>query len=161
MLLFKKNKINKHSASQQKIADKIISKWMQIKQKWSLYLQGKTLHYSIQTQRTGLAAFCVLFGGLSIYTILNSFIANNKNNLLSIHPITMPAYINQSGDEKLNSDKIISEEEYEHIQLFKLYMDSLHSSSKGKALYDSVMQARPQLMDSIHLVENIYQSQSK
>ena len=73
----------------------------------------------------------------------------------------MPAYTNQSGNERLKNDNIISKEEYEDIQAFKLYMDSLQSSSKGKVLYDSIMQARPQLMDSIHLVENMYQLQSK
>ncbi|CAN5397322.1 hypothetical protein BH10BAC2_BH10BAC2_46510 [soil metagenome] len=161
MLLFKKHKSLKQSASQQRISEKIINRWMQTKQKWSLYLQAKTEHFSVQSKKTTLIAFCILFGGLSMYLIINSFTDKNKNNLFSIHPITMPAYTNQAGDEKLNRDKIISKEEYEHIQSFKLYMDSLQSSSKGKALYDSMMQARPQLMDSIHLVENMYQSQSK
>ena len=73
----------------------------------------------------------------------------------------MPAYTNQSGDEISNNNNIISKEEYEHIQSFKIYMDSLRISSKGKVLFDSIMQARPQLMDSIQLVENVYQSQSK
>lgn len=161
MLFFRKNKINKHSASQQKITEKIINRWMQIKLKWSVYLQAKTTDFSVQSKRISLAVFCILFGGLSIYTIISSFIDNNKINLLSIHHITMPAYINRSGDEKLNSDNIISKREYEHIQSFKLYMDSLQTSSKGKVIYDSIMQARPHLMDSIHLVENMYQSQSK
>ncbi len=161
MQLFKKHKINKHSASQQKIAVKIIRRWMQAKHKWSLYLQDKTEHFSVQSKKTSLIAFCILFGGLSIYIIINSFIDNNNNNLLSIHHITMPAHINQSGDERLNNDNIISKQEYEHIQAFKHYMDSLQSNSEGKIIYDSIMQARPRLIDSIHLVENMYQSQSK
>lgn len=160
MLSFKKHKANRSSASQQKIAEKIISRWMQAKQKWSFYLQAKTEHFSVPSKKISLVAFCILFGGFSIYIIINSFI-DNKSNLLSIHHITMPAYTNQSGDERLNSNNIISKQEYEHIQAFKHYMDSLQSNSEGKIIYDSIIQARPHLMDSIHLVENMYQSQSK
>jgi hypothetical protein len=40
-------------------------------------------------------------------------------------------------------------------------MDSLKSDITGKSVYDSLLRARPGLMDSIRLMENYYESNVK
>ena len=40
-------------------------------------------------------------------------------------------------------------------------MDSLTRSENGTIIYDSIVKARPGLMDSVLFIENIYQSQLK
>ncbi|HXL56718.1 MAG TPA: hypothetical protein VN958_10700, partial [Chitinophagaceae bacterium] len=71
-----------------------------------------------------------------------------------------PAYADKSNDNLLREQTIISEKEFHRVELFKHYMDSLQKSLTGKYLYDSIVKARPHLIDSILLLENMYQVQS-
>ncbi|MGI8949953.1 MAG: hypothetical protein ACR2FN_00060 [Chitinophagaceae bacterium] len=159
MNLFKKYKQRGKSADEQEAAKKMIVKWLCLKSKISLYLQRKTEHYSLSTKKRAFVMFCLLFGGVSAGLIITAFDHDNVLNLFSIHRIKFSLNEDQSNKNQLNNEMIISNEEYRHFQQFKQKMDSLQLSSDGKILYDSIMQARPHLMDSINLIENLYQSQ--
>ncbi len=126
--------------------------------KCSDYLQKRTERLSIQTKKSGLFIFCLLFGSISICVIIKSF--TDRKNTFSIHPITVPFNANKSNDDLPSEQIIISKKEFHRIELFKHYMDSLQKSLTGKYLFDSIMNARPHLMDSILFLENIYQVQS-
>src|SRR6266487_1609503 len=115
------------------------------------YLQQKTEHLSMHTRRLSLFVFCLLFGSISICVIIKSF--TDKKNSFSIHSITVPAYADKSNDNLLREQTIISEKEFHRVELFKHYMDSLQKSLTGKYLYDSILKARPHLIDSILLLE--------
>lgn len=65
------------------------------------------------------------------------------------------------GDELNKPLAIITKEEYKKIEHFRDYIDSLAVSPSGKKLYDSILISHPGLIDSIVLLENIYQSQIK
>src|SRR5437764_12432034 len=108
----------------------------------------------MQTKELCLFLFCLLFGSISICVIIKSF--TNREYTLSIHAITFPAYIDKSNDDFLPEQSIVSEKEFQRIEFFKHYMDSSRKSLTGKLFYDSIMKARPHLMDSILLLENIY-----
>ncbi|MCW3106875.1 MAG: hypothetical protein JWQ09_1381, partial [Segetibacter sp.] len=54
----------------------------------------------------------------------------------------------------------ISKKEFEKIKKFKSYLDSLTKSKSGKRIHDSITANRPGLIDSLSIVENLYQSQS-
>jgi len=56
---------------------------------------------------------------------------------------------------------IVSKKDYQGIIRFRGYMDSLTRSPAGKAAYDSIILSRPGLLDSIRILEKIYQSQTK
>jgi hypothetical protein len=56
---------------------------------------------------------------------------------------------------------IVSKADYQGIIRFRGYMDSLTRSPAGKAAYDSIIFSRPGLLDSIRILEKIYQSQTK
>jgi hypothetical protein len=126
--------------------------------KCSDYLQSKTERLSIHAKRVYLFIFCLLFGSISICVFIKAFTA--KQTLLTIHVIAVPAYADKLHSDLLPEQVIITEKEFLHIEAFRRYMDSLRISKTGKFLYDSMMQARPHLMDSILLLENMYQIQS-
>ncbi len=60
---------------------------------------------------------------------------------------------------KKNEAVTISEGENEKMQNFRNHMDSLAKTPSGKKMYDAILIDRPGLMDSVILIENIYQSQ--
>jgi hypothetical protein len=122
------------------------------------YLQKRTERLSIKRKRLGLFVFCLLFGVISICIVIKSF-TNNKNIFL-VHPITLPAIIHKSDNDLLSAQPSISEKEFHRIELFKSYMDSLQKSETGRYVYDSINKARPHLIDSILLLENMYEIQS-
>ena len=86
---------------------------------------------------------------------------DNHAILFHVIQVKSPRHIGKSGDEKTKATVIITKEEYDKIQRFRKYMDSLPRSLSGKKLYESILINRPRLMDSIILIENIYQSQTK
>jgi hypothetical protein len=54
---------------------------------------------------------------------------------------------------------IISQKEYSAIHSFKMHLDSLKSTTRGKLILDSLYSSRPHLIDSINLLENLYHEQ--
>lgn len=71
------------------------------------------------------------------------------------------AHLLKVGDELNKPLAIITKEEYKKIEHFKNYMDSLAGSASGKKVYNCILTGRPGLIDSIILLENIYQSKIK
>jgi hypothetical protein len=57
----------------------------------------------------------------------------------------LPVYILNTPDEQ-------------RIAKFRMYMDSLPHNSSGKIIRDSILKARPGLMDSISKLENLFHS---
>lgn len=55
----------------------------------------------------------------------------------------------------------IGQEEYRRIQDFKKYMDSIASTPSGRKIFDSIITARPGLIDSILISGYLFQSQTK
>jgi hypothetical protein len=126
--------------------------------KFSDYLQGRSEHISLQSKRVGLFVFCLLFGCISICIIIKSIA--DRQSTISIHAITVPSNIDKSNNGLRQQQAIVSEKEFHRIELFKHYMDSLQKNLTGRCLFDSIMKARPHLIDSIRLLENMYQLQS-
>lgn len=124
--------------------------------KWADLLQRKTRGYSRRTLTLLLILFCLVFGGSSVYTIWQTL--HSKDTKLPIYPITVPQHIGNTLDDSLRKkDNWTGSPEYARIQRFKNYMDTLSKSRTGKATYDSILKARPGLMDSIRMIEKIFQ----
>jgi len=126
--------------------------------KLSDYLQGKSEYISLQSKRVCLFIFCLLFGSISIGIIIKSIA--DRQSTISIHAITVPLNIDKSNNGLRQEQSIVSEKEFHRIESFKHYIDSLQGSISGKHLYDSILKARPHLIDSILLLKNMYQVQS-
>jgi hypothetical protein len=95
--------------------------------------------------------------GSSLYFIVKA-VQKSAPGLIRIERISVPKYYNNK-DESVHPDVIVTKREHEEMQEFQRYMDSLHKSNTGKAIYDSIMMNRPGLLDSVNMLEEIYQSQ--
>lgn len=106
-----------------------------------------------------LIIFCLLSGGISFYTANRSF--SGKHDLsISDGSIKTPKHIHEHSKE-ISTAVRISEEEYQRIHKFKQYLDSIANEPFGRKTFDSIITARPGLLDSILIIEHIYLSQTK
>lgn len=159
--LFRKGKTQtsvKENAAQEKLASSIVSACIRFQQRWADFMQCHTERLSRNGKLIVLSLFCLTAGSLSIYLIASSVTSHKASSFTVIHFKKYP-YAAKSGDENTKALVIVSKAEYEKIQRFKFYMDSLARSPSGKRLHDSIIIHRPGLMDSILLIEKIYQSQ--
>jgi len=107
-----------------------------------------------------LIVFCITAGGYSIYLLINAIISpDKKQESFKIDQVKTPQHFSKSGEESILPDAYVDEQTYNKIQGFKKYMDSLHQNQKSE--YDSILQARPGLMDSVQMLEEIYYSQKQ
>jgi len=83
-------------------------------------------------------------------------ISGKAKSVVSISPIRVLEHI---GSTAKIATPVISSDEYEKIHRFRRYMDSLARSPSGRVYFDSIIQARPGLLDSITIVEQLYYSQ--
>ena len=161
-LFRKRNK--KEAARPDEINDRILRQMvntcLRLQTGWALWMGKRTEHLSRKTLFLLLLTFIVLAGGYSIYLIGQSF-SGDQANAISITPIKKPGHVLQAGDAALQPDMIVSKIDYQGIIRFRGYMDSLTRSPAGKAVYDSIVLSRPGLLDSIRVIEEIYQSQTK
>lgn len=128
--------------------------------KWAAWLGNKTDKLSQSVKLYSLVLFCFLFGGGSIYLIVNA-IGDNTERLF-IEKMSFPAYaIEKDSTAYLKQLPLLTEKEYQNIQRFKQYMDSLQRTPTAKTTYDSIIKARPGLMDSIAFIEHFYHEQLK
>lgn len=54
---------------------------------------------------------------------------------------------------------VLNEQEFKRIHGFKIYLDSLQTTARGKLKFDSLLSTRPHLTDTINYLENIYYEQ--
>lgn len=156
----KKQKAVLENTAQDRIAKNVVGKLLRLQQRWAAFMERYTERLSVKWKLIVLFFFCLCSGGLSILFIARSLM-NNQATSFHVTQGKMPQHIGKSGDEKNKAVTIVTKEEYNKIQHFRKYMDSLARSPSGKKLYDIILTDRPGLMDSIILIENIYQSQNK
>lgn len=146
--------------ARERIAKSIVDYCLQWQRRLADWMQDKTERLSGKGKIIALLIFCLLAGSYSIY-LATAGLIGKQNFTLSVISIKKPRYILWSGEERIRTASDISREDYLRIQLFKEYMDSLASSPAGKAVYDSILNSRPGLLDSVRFIENSYQSQIK
>jgi hypothetical protein len=104
------------------------------------WLTSKTEKLSKGKKKVGLLLFCILFGGISLYIV---FVPMISSSVLIQRPV-IPRHIGKTNQKP---DNRISKKLFDRIEVLKND--------------DSLMKAHPQLLDSIHLFEQLYQSQIK
>ncbi|RUT68518.1 hypothetical protein D0817_20535 [Flavobacterium cupreum] len=133
---------------------------VQLQYKCANWLKSKTAHFSRLNWIVVLFTFIVFTGGCSIYLIVKSFSGNTTKNI-TVTPITKPTNLVPTKEKPLELNTIISETEFEKITSFRSYMDSLGRSPTGKKTHDSIVLNRPELLDSLTMLENYYYSHLK
>ena len=148
------------SKSNDRILKQMVNTCLRLQNGWAQWMVRRTQHLSRKTLLLLLLTFTALAGGYSIYLIWQSF-SGNQANAFSVTSIKKPGHVLQTGDAASQPDMIVSKADYQGIIRFRGYMDSLTRSPTGKATYDSIILNRPGLLDSIRVIEEIYQSQTK
>ncbi len=163
LLLFKKRTTPTSvikNAAQERLASYFVSACIRFQQRGADCMQRHTERLSRKGKIITLSLYCLTAGSLSVYLIASGMMSHKASSITVIH-FKQPSYAVRSGDENTKAFVIVSKAEYENVQRFRFYMDSLARSPSGKPLHDSILSLRPGLMDSVLLIEKIYQSQNK
>lgn len=164
MWLFKKKKKELQSEEKTTMSDKVAGKIAGVGIKAQQLFAEKMNRTSMKTDfkrlKLILIFFCVSAGGYSIYLIADSvFSPERKQKTFEIQQMDIPKHFDKTGDETVMPDATVDEQTYLQIQDFRKYMDSLKLNRTNE--YDSILQARPGLMDSVQVLEQIYLSQKQ
>jgi len=146
--------LRKQNRDQDKIAENIVYRCIGTQVKASKYLQNRSEMLPAKAKRWSVIVFCFISLCSCIYVIIKSLYAN-PNTSLAIVSIRVPTQ-----NSRNYIQPTISKKEFEKIQKFKGYLDSLTKSKSGKRIYDNLTANSPGLIDSLSIVENLYQSQS-
>ncbi len=142
------------------IAKIIVVNCISLQQRWAAYMQRHSERLPGKWKVIMLSFFCLSAGGLNLLLIAKSLLSDETVSFPVTH-VKAALHITKSEDIKTKAIAIVTKEEYEKIQRFRHYMDSLSKNPSGKKRYDNILIDRPGLMDSLFLIENIYQSQTK
>lgn len=128
--------------------EKIKQQYFLFKRRIADRLQLKAERLSNKSKKMLLFLFCLFFATMSVCAIVNAFTAKQKPVAIKA---SMPHILHEKETPAL---PFISKKEFERIEHFKQQVNAL-----PKPVYDSFMQARPKLMDSIAEIESYYQTQ--
>ena len=129
MFWFKrKKKIEKENPVQERIANKIVAKWIWMQERWAAYMQKWFERFSLRGKKVLLGFVCTLFGGYSFYLVAKNVTGPNKITP-TITPIKAPSHVLKTGEPKrlFNADA-----EYKKIEEMKHYRDSIVKIYKTK-----------------------------
>ena len=118
-------------------------------------LQQRTNHYSPRKKKLLLLLFVTVFVTESSLVIIQSITRKSKTSIAATRIKTIPVEFEK------NIAPLITKSEFIKIQKFKNYIDSLSTTAQGRKLKDSLLHNRPQLMDSVNFLINLYLEQSK
>jgi len=141
MKLFSKN--IKNSALTDKAANGIASGILKSQNGFAKCMYSLTKNWKQKQQWIFLYLVCLVFGGLSIVAIVNSFKTQEPDKAIIPKSISVPRNIHQQ-----NNEFIITENEFQKVQEYK-------------RKYPNLQKERPGLFDSLSLIEQVYYSQKK
>lgn len=161
MFLFSKRKEKVSTGgTSDKVAGKIAGFGLATQNRFTTIMNKAFEKMNHKRLKIWLIVFCITCGGYSIYLLANAIVSPAANQQsIKIDPVKVPKHYDNTGDEVLPSDNVVDEETFFKIQAFKKYMDSLKQA--GSKEYDSILMARPFLMDTVLMLEQIYYSQKQ
>lgn len=162
MWLFKrqKKKVEPGNAVSDKVAGKIAKAGIAVQIKFAKGMNKIVAGMNTKRLKLYLIIFCIGCGGYSIYLFTDAIVNTEANNkALQIDKTSIPSHFDNTGDAIIAPDNSVDEETFHQIQQFKKYLDSLKQSKSY--LYDSIVTARPFLMDTVIMLEQIYYSQKQ
>ena len=144
MKLFRKGLVQTKSGVSDKAAGWIANSILKVQGKFAGTLGKLSVSWKRKQQWIFLYTVCLVFGGLSIISVIQSF---KTNHILKTTAIKVPRNIHKESSVR------ITENEFKKVENFKR---SLDSGSREK-----LKEERPGLMDSLEMVEQLYYSQKK
>ena len=119
------------------------------------FLQQRTNNYSLRKKKLLLLLFVIVFVAESSVVTIQSITRKNKMPIAVTRIKTIPV------ESSENTTPHITKTEFLKIKKFKNYIDSLNTTAEGKKRKDSLLLNRPQLMDSVNFLINLFLEQSK
>ncbi len=164
MWLYKRKQKDKEAGDKVTMSDKVAGKiaglGIKLQQLFAEKMNRIFMKTDFKRLKLILILFCISAGGYSIYLIANSVISpDRKQNSFEVQQMDVPKHFNKTGGENLIPVAYVDEETWHQIKQFRNYMDSLKQRARNE--YDSILQARPGLMDSMQMLEQIYLSQKQ
>lgn len=142
-----------------KVAEKIARIFIRIQKLFANKMNKAFGNMNNRRLKITLILFCLVAGGYSLYLIVNSITTHPKaDSVLQIEQANIPKHFDKTGEETVEHESYVDEHTYRQIQIFKAYMDSLEVTKSP--VYDSIVTARPYLMDSIQALEQLHYSQT-
>lgn len=141
-----------------KAAGKIASACNRLQNGFATGMNKSVGRMNTERLKTAVVLFVVVFGGVSFYFIVKA-LASPVTPKLAVEQVAVPKHFNKTGDDDTSRRSYVDEETFQKITAFKRYMDNLKTSKRTQ--YDSITAARPQLMDSIAMLEQIYNLQKQ
>lgn len=164
MWLYKAKQKDKETEEKVTVSDKVAGKiaglGIKVQQLFAEKMNRVFMNTDFKRLKIILIIFCIGAGGYSIYLIANSVISpDRKQNSFEVQQMDVPKHFDKTGDENLIPEAYVDEETWQQVKQFRNYMDSLKQKRRNE--YDSILQARPGLMDSVQMLEQIYLSQKQ
>jgi hypothetical protein len=122
------------------------------------YLNVKAARLSRRQLMMGFWIFCIVFGSYAFYIIAQAFYQPAR--IVQVKAIHIPAH-SITSETKEHTDKLLTQREINSIIQFQQYLDSLQQSKTGQLIYDSIVHDRSGLLDSLHLIQQIFSEQLK
>lgn len=119
------------------------------------FLQQRTNNYSLRKKKLLLLLFVIVFVAESSVVTIQSITQKNKISIAVTRIKTIPVESSES------TTPHITKAEFLKIKKFKNYIDSLSTTAEGIKRKDSLLHNRPQLMDSVNFLINLFLEQSK
>lgn len=144
-----KKQNNESANNNEKLAVKVFRKLGSLVERmqsaWAEWMNRKTAGLSKKTLYISLFLF------VTFSIVYNSMVLVGGNSgLLGFSSIKLPSTMTQPKA----IDKAY-QREIKRVERFTQYMDSLKRSPMGKKTYDSIMKARPGLLDSARTIEKV------
>lgn len=159
MRLFRKRENTKtHLQAANKLWEGIGIFFTKKQQAWTKWMEHRTENLNHNQWLLVLGLFVLLSGGYSSYLISTSVLSKGTM-IFSITSIQKPITATPEGKNK--PAFVLTKKEYQKINRFRLYMDSLKRNPEGKVEYNKIILHRPGLMDSLDFIETYYRSQIK
>ena len=149
--MFPKKKVNDNATSwTDKAAGKIAGVGLRVQAKFSSVMNGFFFEMPVKKLKLFLILFCLAAGGYSIYLASQAvFGATRIEGVIKVDGVNIPGHFDQAEGEVVPPTQIVTHEMYEEIQAYKRHMDSMRRP------------IRQSLLDSITILEEFYQSQTK
>ena len=144
MRVFRKHNPQRNAGATDKAAGWISAGIIKVQLQFAKVLGRTSRSWKAKQQWIFLYVICFVFGGLSIFSVIQSF---KTKSLSKVSAIKVPRSIHKESSVR------ITDNEFRQLQNFKRSLDSV---SKKKLL-----ETRPGLMDSVEMVEQLYYSQKK
>jgi hypothetical protein len=122
-------------------------------------INRQTKNWSPRKWKYFLIIFCTVGVTAASYEMVTSIISSEHPRSRQFLTIVSPEYAIHPEVKGKADGALISESEYSRLVQFENYLDSLKNSLTGRSYYDSLMNARSGLMDTIRVIKRLYMLQ--